>query len=115
MSRKSREYWALRREVEKLFGEEKEQDYHTAMVDYIQTGELPKNKKLRQQFEHDNRQLEMMMATLPFATETECREVRTKVFGNSVCQKCEWHSRCFNDDGQFLDDEEIEDCNMGEQ
>lgn len=108
----------MRREVEKLFGEEKQQDYHKAMIEYIQTGNLPDNKKLREQFEHEQRQIKMMVATLPYSNKEECRRERTKVFGYDVCQKCESRgtntaNRCGvdndNDEYGYLKDDEMED------
>lgn len=107
MSRFTRQYNAFLKRIHKL--EEKQGDeYDAAMLHYIQTKEMPKDPKLKAQFEFEQRSIQAMVATLPFANKQECRRERTRIFGAGHCMKCEWKTNCFDDDGDFMN-EEIED------
>jgi len=108
MSRFTREHSAFLKRLQKI--EEKQGDeYDAAMLHYILTKELPKDPKLKAQFEFEQRSIAAMTATLPYSNKIDCKRERNRIFGSGHCLECQWRGNCFDDDGNFLGDDEIED------
>lgn len=113
MGRFTKELQTLRNRIKKL--KQKQGDnYVEAWFNYVITGKLPNNVKYRERIEHEGKNIQAMKATLPYSNKTECKTERTKVFGGGICNRCQWHNNCYNEDGYFKDDE-IEDENFKEE
>ena len=118
MSRFTRELQALRNRIKKLKKNQGD-NYSEAWFHHVITGELPTNIKYRERIEHEQRQIEMMRATLPYSNKEDCKRERSKIFGFDVCVKCENRTgRCGNENNDeygYLKDDEIEDDEFKEE